>query len=95
MPAATPDAPGPAQAGPDSAPAAGRPPRIDRLVLRVAYAYDALPFDVFQHLRSALAGDHNIAQALETAREVVAVLSDDDLAFVLARLLVCTSDAID
>ncbi|MBB2485382.1 hypothetical protein H5407_09100 [Mitsuaria sp. WAJ17] len=71
------------------------PLRIDRQFLRVAHAYDVLPFEVFQHLRCVLAGDHNIAQALETAREVVAVLSAEDLAFVLARLLVCTSDAID
>ncbi|MDL5033761.1 hypothetical protein QRD43_17755 [Pelomonas sp. APW6] len=92
MAPASSDAPGPA---PPPEPAASVPPRIDRLVLRVAYAYDVLPFDVFQRLRSALAGDHNIAQALETAREVVAVLSADDLAYVLARLLVCTSDAID
>lgn len=71
------------------------PPRMDRLVLRVALAYDVLPFEVFQRLRASLAGDHNIAQALDTARELVAVLSADDLAFVLARLLVCTSDCID
>ncbi len=69
--------------------------RLAQLVLRVAYAYDALPFEVFQRLRATLAGDHNIAQALETARELVAVLSAEDLAFVLARLLVCTSDRID
>ncbi len=74
---------------------ATQPLRIDRQVLRVAHAYDVLPFEVFQHLRCVLAGDHNIAQALETAREVVAVLSPEDLAFVLARLLVCTSDALD
>lgn len=73
----------------------GVPLRIDRLVLRVAYAYDALPFEVFQRLRAALDGDHNIAQAVETAREVVAVLCDDDLVFVLARLLVCTPDRVD
>ncbi|MGM9512827.1 hypothetical protein ACS5PK_01070 [Roseateles sp. DB2] len=74
---------------------ADAPPRIDRQILRVAFAYDALPVDVFQRLRLALAGDHNIAQALETAQEVVKALSADELAFVLARLLVCTSDAID
>jgi len=68
---------------------------IDRQILRVAHAYDVLPFEVFQRLRSVLAGDHNIAQALATAQEVVAVLPPEDLAFVLARLLVCTSDAID
>lgn len=73
----------------------GAPLRVDRRVLRVAYAYDALPFEIFQHLRSTLAGDHNIAQALETAQEVVAALPDEDLAYLLARLLVCTSDAID
>ena len=88
-------------AAPDADAAAPRPKppgvplRIDRLVLRVAYAYDALPFEVFQHLRAALAGDHNIAQAVETAREVVAVLGDEDLVFVLARLLVCTPDTMD
>ncbi|HLO94028.1 MAG TPA: hypothetical protein VK195_06905 [Burkholderiaceae bacterium] len=71
------------------------PLRIDRQVLRVAFAYEALPFEVLQNLRATLAGDHNIAQALETAREVVEVLSREDLAFVLARLLVCTSDALD
>ena len=77
------------------APSLEAPLRIDRQVLCVAYAYDALPFEVYQHLRSVLAGDHNIAQALETAREVVAALPAEDLAFVLARLLVCTSDAMD
>lgn len=67
---------------------------LDALVLRVACAYDALPFDQFQRLQSALAGDHNIAQAYETAREIVATLNGDELALVLARLLVTTDDAI-
>lgn len=71
------------------------PPRIDRHVLRVAFAYDALPFETLQRLRATLAGDHNIAQALETAREIVELLSREDLAFVVARLLVCSSDTID
>lgn len=71
------------------------PQRTDRLVLRVAFAYDALPFELFQHVRAALSGDHNVAQTLETARAVVAVLSAEDLAFVLARLLVCSADSID
>ncbi len=66
----------------------------DALILKVAYAYDALPFDTFQRLQSALAGDHNIAQALDTAREIVATLNGDELALVLARLLVTTDDAI-
>lgn len=83
-----------AESGPGPAPPEF-PLRIDRQVLRVAFAYDALPFEVLQHLRATLAGDHNIAQALETAREVVEALSSEDLAFVLARLLVCTSDALD
>lgn len=67
---------------------------LDSLVLRVAYAYDALPFDQFQRLQSSLAGDHNIAQAYDTAREIVATLNSDELALVLARLLVTTDDAI-
>lgn len=75
--------------------ASGVPLQVDRVVLRVAYAYDALPYEVFQHLRSTLAGDHNIPQALETAQEVVAALPDEELAYLLARLLVCSSDAID
>lgn len=83
-------------ADPGSMPAPAEVPlRIDRQVLRVAFAYDALPFEVLQHLRATLAGDHNIAQALDTARKVVEVLSTEDLAFVLARLLVCSSDALD
>lgn len=70
-------------------------PRIDRQVLRVAFAYDAIPFETLQRLRATLAGEHNIAQALETAREIVKHLSREELAFVLARLLVCSADTLD
>lgn len=70
-------------------------PRIDRQVLRVAFAYDAIPLETLQRLRATLAGEHNIAQALETAREIVERLTREELAFVLARLLVCSADTLD
>lgn len=67
--------------------------QMDALVMSIATAYQRLPFDVHQRLESTLAGDHNIAQAYDTAREIVGALNSDDLALLLARLLVTTDDA--
>lgn len=86
---------GPTPEAPSGALSLSTPIPIDPQLLRVAFAYDVLPFEVLQRFRCALAGEHNIAQVLETAREVVKVLSTEDLCFVLARLLVCTRDAVD
>lgn len=65
---------------------------MDDLILGVATSYQALSYDLHQRLSSALAGDHNIAQAVDTARAIVAELSGEQLALVLARLLVTSDD---
>jgi len=66
----------------------------DQLVLDIGTAYSRLSPRSHADLSTYMAGDRSIPQAYDVALQILATTSQEDLALILARLLVMADDQV-